>query len=356
MRFRVLLLVSLFSSIYGVGQAGGVQGGVSPRARSTTAAAAPAVAPDAPVITISGLCDDKWLAGLTIEPAPSQGSEDKETTTTQKAGPGQDSKDCKMVITRAEWEKFSDAVQPAGGPQPVVPAPANTKLVKRYSELMLYARKAREEGMDKDPAVRQEIRFATLQILSAALTRSFRAQAEQISDAEVAKIYKENPDRFDEVVLQRIFIPKTRHHAPDASLTAASKSDPAADEAEMRAVADKIQKEAVAGEDFQKLEDDAYHAAGNDQSPSVEMGTLNRAIIPPEYKDVIFGLKVGEVSPVEPSTNGWHIFRVTYKEVVPLERARPIIVSERMADIVEPFRTSIKVQTNDQYFEKSGAR
>ena len=132
--------------------------------------------------------------------------------------------------------------------------------------MLLYARKARELGLDKEPAVQEEMRFASLQALSAALSRRFKAQAEEISDAEVEKIYKERPEKFEQVQLERIYIPKQKQHAPDPDLKAA-KPDPVADEAEMKAVSEKIQKEAVAGGDFQKLEDEAYQAAGIQDSP-----------------------------------------------------------------------------------------
>lgn len=355
MRCRWLGLAFILVSVYLHSQMIGAQAGPTSQGKSA-APSTSSVPPDAAVVTIDGLCEDSWLSGLTIKsqiPPISVANSTGTTTSSPGTETAKSDKDCKTVITRAEWEKFSDAVQPPGGPQGRIPAPENSRLVRRYADLLLYARRARELGIDKDPDVQEEMRFSMLQVLSGALVRKFRLQAEDISDSEVAKVYKEHPDLFNQVDLERIYIPKTKQHTPDASLTNVSKTNPAADEAEMRAVADKIQKEAAAGGDFQKLEDEAYKAAGVDESPSVEMGMLSRAIVPAEYKDVIFSLKVNQVSPVEPSTNGWHIFKVTHKEIVPLDHARSIIVSERLADIVDPFRASIKVQTNDDYFQKS---
>jgi len=360
MRFRWLFWVLVFSLQLGhaLGQAGVIQGG-SEAPGYQPAPALSKVPLDAPVITIEGLCDNGLLAGLMVDstkPAATAkttaaAAKPDQNNPSSSASSPQSNRDCRTVITRAQWEKFSDAVQPPGGPQPVIPAQANSRLVKRYSDLLLYARKAREIGLDKDPAVQEEVRFATLQVLSGALTRRFRAQAGDISDAEVEKTYKEHPDRFEQADLQRIYVPKGKQHAPDPNLKAATKPDPAADEAEMKAVAEKIQKEAVAGGDFQKLQDEAYQAAGIQDSPSVDMGTVTRAQIPAEYKEVIFGLKVGQVSEVEPSANGWHIFKVTRKETLPLDRARGIVVLERMANIVDPFRNSIKPDLNQEYFQ-----
>jgi parvulin-like peptidyl-prolyl isomerase len=363
MRSRWLFLILFFSLQLGLalGQAGLVQGGGAAAVNQPAPLVPSSVAPDAPVITIEGLCDNGFLTGLMVDSTKPEGAANR---TGAMAKPGQQGpsssafaqseKDCKTVITRAQWEKFSDAVQPPGGPQAVVPAPANSRLVKRYSELLLYARKAREIGLDKEPAVQEEVRFATLQVLSGALTRHFRAQADKISDAEVEKIYKEHPEKFEVVELERIYIPKFKQQAPDPILKAA-KPDPDAEEAEMKAVAEKIHKEAVAGGDFQKLEDEAYQAAGVQESPSVDLGTVTRAQIPPEYKNAIFDLKEGQISEVEPATNGWHIFRISKKQTLPPERARGIVVAERMSDIVDPFRTSIKADLNPEYFQKSDA-
>jgi PPIC-type PPIASE domain len=364
MRCRWLFLVLSFSLQvgYALGQTAVIQGG-SAVPESKPAPALSKVPLDASVITIEGLCDDRLLAGLTVDSPSSAGATKSTVAATkpdQKNSPSaassrESGKDCKTVITRAQWEKFSDAVQPPGGPQPVVSAHANSRLVKRYSELLLYARKAREIGLDKDPAIQEEVRFATLQVLSGALTRHFRAQAEDISDAEVEKIYKEHPEKFEQVDLQRIYIPKEKQHVPDPDLKAASKPDAAADEAEMKAVAEKIQKEAVAGGDFQKLEDEAYQAAGVQDSPSVDMGTVTRAQIPLEYKEVIFGLKEGQVSEVEPAANGWHIFKIAKKETLPLDHSRGIVVAERMANIIEPFRSTIKADLNRDYFQDNNS-
>jgi hypothetical protein len=366
MRFRWLFLVLFFSLELGnaLGQGGAIQGGSAAPGNQPVPMVSK-VSPEAPVITIEGLCDDGLLAGLLVDSAkPSVAA--KTSTGTAKpdqhnspssTASAQSGKECKTVITRAQWEKFSDAVQPPGGPQPVIPAPTNTHLVKRYSDLLLYARKARELGLEKDPAVQEEMKFATLQVLSGALTRHYRAQAEDISDAEVEKIYKEHPEKFEQVELQRIYIPKQKQHAPDPDLKAKTKPDPAADEAEMKAVADKIQKEAVAGGDFQKLEDEAYQAAGiQDDAPSVEMGLVARAQIPLEYQDAIFGLKEEQVSEVEPAENGWHIFKVTKKQTLPPDHAKGIVVSERMQHTVEPFLNSIKADLNWEYFQKNNPR
>jgi hypothetical protein len=357
MRSRWWFLILFFSLElgYALGQGGvAAVGGAAPTGKPVPESSLP---PDAVVITIQGLCDNGLLAGLMVDSTKpivnptAAAAKPGQPNQTSSAASAESNKDCKTVITRAQWEKFSDAVQPPGGPQPVIPAPANSRLVKRYSELLLYARRARELGLDKDPAVQEEVRFATLQVLSAALTRTFRARANDISDAEVEKIYKEHPERFELVELQRIYIPKQKQHAPDPDLKTKSKPDPAADEAEMKALADKVQKEAVAGGDFQKLEDEVYEAAGIRDSPPVDLGTVSRAQIPLEYKEVIFGLKEGQVSEVEPAENAWHIFKVTKTQTLPLERARGIVQAERMADIVEPFRSSIKPDLNKEYFQ-----
>src|SRR5437016_1662282 len=72
------------------------------------------ISPDTPVITVNGVCD-------------------------QGAGAA----DCKTVVTRAEFEKIVNALQPN------MPKQQQKALANQYAMALLLAGKAHEQGLDK---------------------------------------------------------------------------------------------------------------------------------------------------------------------------------------------------------------
>ncbi len=307
---------------------------IGPGAGAGTGPAAESKLPmDTPVITMKGYCD----------------------STIGKNGGAAAAKaaaDCTTVITRAQFEKLSEATQPAFGPAPPVPPTRNYLLAHRYPDVLILSQKAKELGMDKDPKFQERLRYAELQILADFMRKHLEDQAQQVSDAEVAKYYKEYPEEFEEIGLLRIYVPKTKQHAPDPDMREGEKVDPVADEAEMKAVAQKIAKEAAAGGAFEKLEAEAYDAAGEHAVPGTDVGKTLRNELPSLYEKAIFDLPVGKVSDLVEGPNGWYIVKVSSKETLPLDRARGIMVSQRMKKSMEAIEDPVKIDLNLDYFEK----
>ena len=88
------------------------------------------VPPDAAVITIKGLCDQN-------SPTATRSSE--------KAG-------CQTVISRAEFEKLADALQPGMSLQ------VRRQLATAYPRLVLMAHEAQKRGLDKQPRFQEMMR------------------------------------------------------------------------------------------------------------------------------------------------------------------------------------------------------
>jgi len=291
-------------------------------------ASAAKVAPDAPVITIGGLCAKK----------------EKSAEPSKEAKP-EPTSECKTVVTREQFEKLVEALNPQ------MSGPVRKQLAEAYPRLLVFADKARELGIDQEPGFHEMMRFATLQLLTQRLTRHLQENAGNITDADAEKYYKENNSRFERAELLRVFIPKQKQLGAGGGSVADNK---AADEAAMKAVAEKIHTNAVGGKDFQQLQKEAFEAAGIASStPKVDMGKLSPGNLPVDHKKV-FDLEVGQVSELISDGGGYYIYKVISKEAVPLDQARPeinkTIQSQRMQESTEALTKSIKSELNQEYF------
>jgi parvulin-like peptidyl-prolyl isomerase len=328
--------------------------------QSSSADKSSAVAPDAAVITIQGICDT---------PAP-KGA----------AASAQSKSACKTVVTRAQFEQLASALQPNMNPA------MKRRLADLYPKMLVMAHEARKRGLENDPKYKQVLQFAKLQILSQELSRSLKDESEKISDAEIEKYYKDNASAFEEADMKRLFIPKEKQsesgdaEGEDSDQAAAQpknaeKADPgkaAADqksadqtkvdqEAKKKADEDALKKEAetlhtraAAGEDFDKLQKEAFEAASiKGNPPSTAVGKLTPNEVPVTQRAVL-DLKPGQVSDIITEQNGYYIYKLIAKDTKPLAQARDQIratlAQQKMQDTVQKIQDSAKTDLNQNYF------
>jgi hypothetical protein len=321
----------------------------SPKPNSKPSATPSKLAPDAAVITIEGLCGGDPLS-LMRPGAPSKPAGSKATVpqATKNSGTVRNG-GCRTVITRAQFEKLAAVVAPNRPPQAAV------QLAHFYSAQLLYAQKAHELGLDKDPHFDEILRFTYLQVLGRAFTNHLQQVADAKTNAEFEPYFKQHPEEFEQVQVLQISVPKQKLHSDESGAPTPSNTDPAADAAALKEEADKIHARAVAGEDFEKLENEVYVFAGNpDESPDTDMGDNTRAEMAPFDKEV-FALQPGQVSEVLSGTEAWHIFKVVSKHMMSTDEAKKRIAAKRMKEAMEAVDKSVKSQLNETYFETAGA-
>jgi PPIC-type PPIASE domain len=368
MHIRSLAVLLLCS--FAVGQAT-PPSTAKPGSKSATAASATRssgveksgiVAPDAAVITIEGICD----------------------TATAKAGAAstQAKSGCRTVITRAQFEELAGALQPNMNPA------MKRRLADLYPKMLVMAHEARKRGLENDAKYKEVLQFAKLQILSQELSKSLKEESEKISDAEIQKYYKDNASAFEQADMKRLFIPKDKqsesgeNEGGDADQAGAQANSPNSqkpdqqnaaaqakpgdlkkvdEEAKKKADEDALKKEAetlhtraAAGEDFDKLQKEAFDAAdikGN--PPSTSVGKLTPNEIPVSQRAVL-DLKAGQVSDIITEANGYYIYKVVSKDTKPLEQARDQIratlAQQKMQDTVQKIQDSAKTNLNEEYF------
>ena len=145
-----------------------------------------------------------------------------------------------------------------------------------------------------------------------------REEADKVPPEKVAEYYKENPEAYEQFSLDRLFIPKNKQPSAEdkeeakeeakepEKLTeeqqkakeAAEKAKQEKGEQELNELAESLRQRAAAGEDFTKLQKEAFEAAGTKvENPTVNLPKVRRTGLPPAHA-AVFELKVGQASAV----------------------------------------------------------
>ena len=323
MRRRSLLcfLLAGLALVLADGQAAPTPKPAAPSAQKTTVAenTPPAVGPDDPVITINGFCPD---------PSSARNA-------------------CKTVITRAQFDKLAEALQPD------MPLPLRLKVANAYARNMRMAAAAETRGLDKTPAFAEEMRYGRMQLLAQDLDRELKAEANNISDADVARYYERNKSSFEQATVARIFVPHSSQLPPGTNDETQKKA--AADA--MTEVAADLRARAAQGEDMDKLQIEAFARAGIEHTmANTKMNQVRRTTLPPQHESVM-ELKPGEVSAVFSDPEGAHfIYKMIAKETLTLEEAkdeiRTAISTDRYRDSMNEFQGNVVF--SDAYFNPPG--
>jgi len=265
--FVILLLATL-----AFGQAAPVPAPPTPNQPAATATEKPAepqVAPTDPVITVPGVCADASKTGDA----------------------------CKTVITKEQFEKLANSLQPN------MPPPMRRQLAAIYSRALAMSAAAEKRGLDKLPQYEEILRYARMQILSQQLTRDLQEESQKVPDPDIEKYYKDNAGAFEEATLLKIFVPKSKQIPPPKPAARSAKAgaaaakpavkenpiDPAAREKAaqeaMTKVAADLHARAVKGEDFDTLQKEAFVSAGlKGSAPPTKMEKVRPTALPAAHK------------------------------------------------------------------------
>jgi hypothetical protein len=287
------------------------------------------VSRDTAVITIPGLCD-------------------KPPVDKSKAA------DCKTVVTRAEFEQLVEAVAPT-----IAPA-ARKQLATQYGVALVMVHKAHQMGLDQGPKFQELMKVARVGVLTKELSQSLQEEAGHISDQDVENYYHNNEIAFQEADLQRIFVPRSKQpeDSKDKPNDDAAKKRQQESEDAMKKLAEALRVRAAAGEDFDKLQEEAAAAAEFKGKTSTKLGKVRRTSLPPAQAEVM-NLKSGETSQLISIPNGYLIYKVGEKGTLPFDKVREEIVStlraQRMQDSMQAIQQSATPELNEKYFAEAPA-
>jgi hypothetical protein len=280
----------------------------------TEAAANPtAVGMDEAVITLKGAC--------------------------QPSGGLQPAKDCVSTITREQFEKLANALQPE------MAAEAKRNFALNYARLLVFSDAARALQLENDPNVQLLLHFVTQQVLADGVRRHYTEEFAHLSDQKVQAYYDQNSAKYLEVTLQRIVIPRN----PVAD------DKPKPNESEWMAAAEKLRQQWVAGGDPVKLQQAAYEAAGitGAGTPDVSLGARRTGSLPADQESV-FQLKAGDISQVFTDQAAGYIYKVASARQIPLSEEKASIIKvlqrQELQDKLEEISKSATPELNEQYF------
>lgn len=325
MRFQCLVCLLLASLAYG-------------QTAATDQAPEVKVGPDDAVITMNGFC----------------------------VHPAQPGKACKTVITRAQFEKLTEALQPG------MSLSLRLNVANSYARNLRMSAAAEKRGLDKTPAFEEELRFARMQLLAQDLSHALQADANNITDADLQDYYQKNESSYEQATVARIFVPRAKQIVPaqeededagsaDAQSAVTPKAEEAAQqkaaEEAMTKIAGDLRARTVNGEDPDKLQIEAYTEAGFPRTTAnTKMEKVRRATLPPRH-ETVFDLKPGEVSEVFSDPGGAHfIYKMISKQTLTLEdvkaEVRSAISSQRYRDSMKSFQGDVVF--SDAYFNPPG--
>ena len=272
-----------------------------------------AVGMNQPVITLKGACEP------TADVTPS--------------------KDCVSSITREQFEKVINALQPD------MAAEARRGFATNYGRLLIFSDAARALHLENDPHVQLILQFVGEQVLADGLKRHYTEQFAHPTEQQIQDYYNKNSAKYLEATLQRIVIPNN----PGTS------GKPAKSEAEVAAAAEKARQRWLAGEDPVKIQQAAFEAAGITRAsiPEVNVGAKRPGSLPVNQESV-FQLKAGEISQPYSEPAATYIYKVVSTRQIPLSDVKDAIVKtlqqQQLQDKLEAIGKSATPVLNEEYF------
>lgn len=280
--------------------------------------------PDAPVITINGVCDKDATAG----------------------------QDCKTVVTREQFERLLSVTRPN------LPKQQQKSFAGSYVMALVLEQKAKQLGLDHGPDFDERMYVQRLQLLANLANQEMQKDAGKVSDQEIADYYSAHSNDFRTISYDRIYVPKQKQ----VDAAAQKPNDPdaqkkrEASEAEMKEEADKLRARAAAGEDFTKLQQEAYDFAGTKlKASTTRVDKVRKNALPPADA-AIFDLKKGDVSQVFNDPQGYMIYKIEDFQVQPLadirEEVSRTLQAQKMKQVSESLQKTATTDTtyNDAYF------
>ena len=209
-------------------------------------------------------------------------------------------------------------------------------LLRQIVTGMVIADEARKEGFDRRPEVKENTELLVNNMLSMEYLDKIVAAKVEVTDEALKKYYEDNRQEFKqpERVRARHILVKVERTASDSERTAA------------RGRAEKLLEQAKAGGDFAALAAEHSEDAGSKRKGG-EVGPFPRGSMAPEFEEVAFSLKPGEVSGVVETDFGFHVIKVE-------ERTEPSVQS--YDEVKERIRRKVTVDMRrkavNDYVEK----
>ena len=322
-RAVLTICILAFASVLAHSQYPGPPNQKLPAAPPQAAPSADEVPPDAVVISVHGICPPG------------------------KSGIQENSDSCTTTITRRQFDTMLTVMNVTN--QNYSPA-ALRSIAESYVQLLTLADAGQKAGLDHDPRFEEMMRIVRVRTMAEmyrhSLDEKFSAPPPEVIEA----YYKENISKYEQLKIDRVFIPLADPKKPQERLTFEKKA---------RQKAEEIRERAAKGEDMGALQEEAYKSLGLSGPPKVDQGPKRKGNYPPTIEKDIFALKPGEVTKVETDLSGFSFYKVRSREPIPLEYVKAEITREiyqkNMEAAMKSANSHVHSEFNDQFFKPHAA-
>jgi peptidyl-prolyl cis-trans isomerase C len=256
-----------------------------------------------------------------------------------------------FVIRQADLERLIASQTPEAQRQ-LQSEQAQTEFVRQLLLTKAVAARAKKEGFDRKPDVKEQLSYVIDQYLGREYLRKVVLADLTVPEEELKKYYKDHEKEYvvpEEAKVRHIFV--------------AAKKDAAAEaKGKARAKAERVIALLGKGEDFAKLaaeySEDTDSAAKGGELGYLSPGKTNSE----EFEMATFALKPGQVSPVVETPFGYHIIKVddrrekrtaTYEESK--EYIRNLLKSQLEQTKVQEFLEKLTKDAGLELFTEKGA-
>ncbi|HYV07666.1 MAG TPA: peptidylprolyl isomerase [Blastocatellia bacterium] len=213
----------------------------------------------------------------------------------------------------AHPKDFDDFVQTNPRLQQQAQGAQRDEIKKQYGEFKVLAERARKDKIDQQDLTRIQVLIDRSQALAQAYMTDLQKNSDKlVSDGEVDQYFTDHQTEFDEVRVRHILIstqpkPAGEEEAEAGKDKKEAPKPPTKEEAKKKAQAllERVRK----GEDFAKLAKETSDDPGSKEKGG-EYDFFAKGTMVPEFEEVAFKLKPGEVSEPVETPFGYHIIKL----------------------------------------------
>jgi hypothetical protein len=284
------------------------------------------VAPNAPVVTIRGVCP--------------------KDTASAKTGAAK-SDPCQTVITKEQFNSMLSGMNLAA--QISTPA-AMRSFAEGYAQLLALANEGEKNGAENDPRFQELMRVARVRALADSYRHSLEEKYSNPPQQEIEAYYNENIAKYDSFKVERIIVPSIN---PGRTPAARAENDK-----KIQKLASDIRERASRGEETQKLQDEIYKVLNLPSPPKTDLGMKRRGVFPVAIEKDLLALKPGEVTKLENEMSGVNIYKLRSRDTIPVEYVKAEIVRDlhqkNMEAAIKAVTGNIHPELNEQFFGTTG--
>jgi hypothetical protein len=286
----------------------------APAAATTTTNNA-TLAPTTPVITLHGLC-------------------------ASESGKNKPDAACSTVVTRQQFDAVVNALNAIG---PSLLPVQRRGVAEGYAATLLTYEAARKAGVERDPRFTEVMRLARMRAMGDMYNALLQEKAKKVSPQAVQAYYANNIDKFEELTMRRVTLPRYNSaNLKDEEFAARASK-----------VANDIHDRMAKGEDVDSLQKEAFAALGVKDPPPTRMAVVRRGIYSADQEKQLFALKPGEVTAIIEQASALIIFKMEGRETPSLEKSKDeivrILIKQNVEKQEQARSSSVQIDYNEQY-------